>query len=272
MLTEEERMGYLSAGEEIPMDPVIVQPGQNLPPVTPPVAPVVDPKVTALEADLAEQRRMVTNLTSQFQRTQQPTQQSTMDDLNRQFYKEPVTTAAAIAQQAAREIFQQQGQNGHETLIAVAKEQARKRDPELFDKYQTQIQARVNLTDPQFHSNIQVWNSAFDMAMGAHMDEIRDEIRKKSPQAPAIKISQGGPDIPNGQQGQAPKAGGSNLSPEELQMAKNLDISPESYAKGKEDYDNQSDKGKSSWDGLVTFSSKDSRRLKRAQQLAAAKK
>lgn len=250
--------------EKVVPEPVVVPPvEQQLPPV--------DPRIAQMQADLQEQRR----LTQQLQQNmpKQPTPQNNLDDLNRQFFKDPVTSAVAIARQAAAELQQSQGANAHETLVGVAQDQARKTNPELWDKYHTEIVEKVKAqVDSQFHTNSTVWSSALDMAIGRHINDIRDAVRAEKPQAPAIKISEGGPAIGGGRPAAAPTGAAEKLTAEERQMAKDLDISPESYAAGKDAYDNQSAKGKSSWDDYVTFSSKDSRRKARAAKRAVAAK
>jgi hypothetical protein len=248
------------------VDPIV---NQELPPVATRVA---DPAVTQLQADLAEQRRITQQIQSQIQQPRQQNNPTSMDELNRQFFKEPITTAAAIAQQAANEAIARHGQNGQETLVLLARDKARERNPELFDKYATEIEQRVKTTvDPQFHSNVNVWLSSLNMSIGEHVAEIREAARQLDPakQAPAVKVSEGGPAIPNGAQPNAPKGAASGLTAEELTMAKNLDISADDYAAGKKFYEGQNKKGPSSWDDVVTFSSKDMRRKERAKRTAA---
>lgn len=246
---------------------------------TPPAAqtlPPVDPKIARMEAELADQKRLVNQLASQMPRPQAPPQSGVnMDDLNKEFYKNPVTTAAAIAAQAANEAIARHGQNGMDTLVQVAKDKAREqsKNPELFDKYSAEIEARVKATvDPQFHSNMNVWLSSANISFGEHMSEIRDAVRAEKPASPAIKISEGGPAAAGGQQAPALKGAAEGLSADEREMARNMDISPEQYAHGKEAVEKQAAKGPSSWDKYVTFSSKEARRTARATKRAAAAK
>lgn len=242
----------------------VVPPNQQLPPVP----PQPDPRVTKLEQDLAEQRRMTQQLQQQMPKPTPP-QRTNMEELNAQFYKEPTTTAYAIAQQAAREVIQQHGQNGQETLVQVAKQQARGREPELWDKHEPEINEIVRTTvDPQFHSNVSVWNFALDKVIGSHISDIRQALRDTQPGSPAIKVSDGGPAAPGGVAAQPLKNQGPALSDDEKEMAKMLDISPEQYSRGKVDYEGQNKKGPSSWDDHVTFSSKDTRRKARAERNA----
>lgn len=248
------------------------QPNGGLPEGTP---PPVDPKMARVEADLAETRRMVESLRQNQQRPgpQAQPQAPDMDELNKRFYKEPVTTAAAIAAQAANEAIQRHGLNGQDTLISVAKDQARKKDPDLWDKYVDEIVTIVNSTvDPQYRQNVGVWEFARDKAFGAHYAEIREEgIKAQTNRAPNVRVGEGGPSQPNGHQPSAPKGAVDKLSPDEREMAKMLDITPEAYASGKEHIENQSRKGPSSWDKVVTFNSRERRRQLNAKRTAAAK-
>lgn len=251
--------------EKVMPEPVVVTPPpeQQLPPV--------DPRIAQMQADLQEQRRLTQQLQQNMPKPATP--QNNLDDLNRQFFKDPVTSAVAIARQAAAELQQAQGANAHETLVSVAQDQAKKANPELWDKYFSEINESVKgRVDPQFHTNVTVWSSALDMSIGKHINDIRDAIRAEKPAAPAIKISEGGPVASGGRPAAAASSAAEKLSPEERQMAKDLDISPEAYANGKTAYEDQSAKGKSSWDDYVTFSSKDSRRKARAAKRAAASK
>lgn len=250
------------------------------PVVVPPVnaeLPPVDPRMQRLEADLAEQRRMTQQLQQNQQRQTPQSNQPDMQALNNQFYKEPVTTAAAIAQQAANEAIMRERQNntaGQETLIQLAQDQSRAKDPELWDKYKDEIVAIVNSTvDPQYRVGKSVWDFARDKAFGAHMTEIREAAIQANPnRAPNIRVSEGGPAQPNGHQPQAGKGAADKLSDDEKSMAGNLGISHEAYAKGKEYIEGQASKGPSSWDKAVTFNSRERRRADRAKRTAAAAK
>lgn len=243
------------------------------PPVTPP--PVADPRIARLEADLAEQRRMTTQL--QQNQPKPNNGQPDMEALNRQFYKEPVSTAAAIAHQAANEAIARERQNntaGQETLIHLAQSQSREKDPELWDKYKDEIATIVTSTvDPQYRVGKSVWDFARDKVFGAHMTEIREEAIKANPnRAPNIRVSDGGPSQPTGHQPQGGKGAADKLSDDEKDMARKMDLSPEQYAKGKEYLEGQANRGKSSWDQAVTFNSKDRRRQLNAKRTAAAAK
>lgn len=246
----------------------------------PPAAglPPVDLKLVQAQAEVAEARRIADQLTRQLgqQRQQAPlSNQPSIDDLNKQFYKEPVQSTVAIVNQGIADALRQHGQAGFDTLIEVAKDKVRTKNPELFEKYKSEIEMTVSSTvDKQFHTNINVWDNAANIVYGSHMSEIRDMARQNDPtkQTPAIRVSEGGPSTAGSHQGALPKGEASKLSTEELKMARDLDITPEAYQEGKTAYENQSTRGKSSWDGLVTFSSKDARRVERAKRRAAAAK
>jgi hypothetical protein len=257
-----------------PYDPQPPQPGTQLPPV--PVnnqlpqqqqAAPPDPRTIRLEQELAEQRRLTNNLANVLNRNQPQNNQPSREDMNRQFFQDPITSTQAIAQQAVREVTQQFGESHMDTLIALARDRVRAQDPELFDRYLPEIEGRVALAGPQFRTNINVWESAFNMVKGAHLNELRDQVRQQQPQAPAIHVSrEGGPAQPNVPQGPAPREVA--LSDEEKKMAKKLGITEDMYRTGKQQNDNQTDLefaplGPSSWDKVITFDSKEKRRSER---------
>lgn len=251
------------------------EPGQQLPVI--PNQPVANPqeqqRLARLELELAEQRRMTTQLQSQL--TRPPAQAApNTSDLNRQFFQDPVTSAQAIARQAAQEQMQQFGAGHMETLIETCRMQARQGNEEIFDRYANEIEARVAQAGPQFQANINVWKSAVNMVKGEHMRELIDAARQAQPQAPAIHISrEGGPAAPSvaGQ----PAAKAEELTAEEKKMAKSLGIDDDMYRAGKAYNEKQNGDfdpiGASSWDKVVTFDSRQKRREKRraAQRPAA---
>lgn len=256
-------------------DPNPPQPGVNLPPV--PGAqpqqnqPQVDPRVARLEQELQEQRRLTNNLSTVLSRNvpqQNNGQNPSREDMQRQFYADPINSTQAIAAQAAREAVQQYGAGHMETLVATAREQARSSDPELFDRYIAEIEGNVALAGPQFAANTNVWKSAFNMAKGQHMNEIRDAARQQNPQAPAIHVSrEGGPGVPNVPQGPAPRV--AELNEDQKRTAKKLGITEDMYRQGIEYNDKQTDLdfnplGPSSWDKVITFDSREKRRNERA--------
>lgn len=248
-------------------------PAEPLPPVAQAaVGAPPDPRVAQMESDLAETQRVVRALQ---QGAGQPpqTRQASPDEseLNRQFYRAPVASTAAIAQQAVQDALRQHGAGYMDTIIESAKQQVRGADPDIFDKYEAEIRARVAQTDAQFHANTNVWKSAFDMVKGAHMREIVEAARPATPAAPSVHISrEAGPGTPSGRQPTDPSAA-SKLSPEELSMAKGLGVSPDAYAAGKEHYDKQTSRGPSSWDTKITFDSETRRREARDKRRLAAK-
>jgi len=240
--------------------------------------PPVDPQITALQAEVAKSRRDMDELKKRLTpappqpplQMPPPNAQPPMDatQLKAEFFRNPLELSTAIAQRAAAE----QNQVNYDTLREVARKAARDQDPEVFDRFETEINLLLaNTVQPQFHTNVNVWKNAFNQVRGQHIPEIL-EMKKQtppneSPRGPAVHVShEGGPAAPNRA---APAPAQEGLNADEKAMAKRLGITEEQYLQGKKDYDNQSEKGPSSWDKYFTFSSKDRRRQERAARNAA---
>lgn len=250
-------------------------PNEQLPPIggASPPAPPRDPaadRLARMEQELRDTRNLAQNLSSRLQSATPPPappQQNNSEEMRRQFYADPVAASVAIARQAAVEAQQQHGNQHMDTMIAVARSQVRSSDAELFDQYQYEIDAQVAQVDPQFRGNINVWANAFNLVKGAHIRDITDRARQQHPQAPAVHISrEGGPAAPSHASAPAPRS--TELSPEEKTMARKLGITEGEYSQGKVDNASQNDErvnplGPSSWDSVVTFSSKEKRRADR---------
>ncbi len=202
----------------------------------PAAAPATDPAIKALEAKIAEQGNQLSAVTRALQSrpaatsapaTQPPAQNK--EQLRQEFFKEPMDMAAAIAYRAAQDVMSQgQGQT-IETLKQIARDKVRSQDPDLFDKYSHEIDAMVaQNTAPQFHGNINVWQSAANMVYGAHRREIAAEPAK--PGAPAVHIKDG-PAAPNTRQASPPPK--QQLTEDEKRVARGLGLSEEAYLRGK---------------------------------------
>lgn len=171
--------------------------------------------------------------------------------LENEFWKNPLGMTAALVQRGVQEAVQQsQGQN-YDLLLDLAKGRARGLDPDLFDKYEMDVEAKVNQVHPQFRTNPVVWINAFNTVKGEKIQEIlRDKAQSPGP---AIRIPKDGPSAPSPKA--APEPAKRELTPDELEIARRLRISPDAYRHGIELYEGQSDKGNSSWDGVMTFDS-----------------
>jgi hypothetical protein len=249
----------------------------ELPPATP-QRQAEDPELVRLRGEVAKQKQDFEALKQRVSAppapAAQPSGQLSPAEMAREFYKDPIGSAAAIAQRVVNDQLQQQGHQGYDTLVQVAKDKARSRDPKLFDKYYLEVEAAVSSTPKQFHQNVTVWENAFNMVRGNHIDEILSERAAAQPpanQAPAVHIREGGgPASPSVRPGQAAEE--ETLSVDEKRVARKLDLSDEQYLAGKKHLEGQNDPvrdpvGKSSWDAQITFSSKDRRaRLRREAQ------
>lgn len=245
---------------------------QQLPPVqTPPPLSEAD-QIKRLRQDLDAQKTVTSQMVERMQ-TQilnPPTQsqpQASKSDLEKQFFKSPLEMTAQIAQNISGAITQKAMQemgSSFETLRQVARDKVREKDPATFDKYVMEIEARVGAMSPNYHTNIHVWDAAFNTVKGEHLREILDADRQATPRSAAVHISQDGGPVTSQRSQPAPKA--EKLSEDESRMAKNLGLSEEQYKAGKAHYQGQSEKGPSSWDKQITFSSKEKARLARASR------
>lgn len=186
-------------------------------------------------------------------------------ELTREFHRNPldssVSIARSVSEATSREAMATLGP-ALETLKAVARDKVREQDPELFDKYKDEIEARVNALQPQFHQNVNVWQNAFDITRGNHIREIIAAEREARPRSAAVHVStEGGPETARRA---APSSDNRpNLTADEKLWADRLGLSEAQYAAGKEKFANQSERGKSSWDNYITFDSKEKRRKER---------
>lgn len=260
---------------------------QQLPPAPRQTPPAEDPEVARLRSEVARSRQDLDALRSRI--TAQPApaagngQGMSPAEMAREFYKDPIAHSAAIAQRVVQDTLRAEGEPTRQTMIQMAKSQVRAKDEKLFDKYYLEIEAAVNTVAPQFHGNITVWENALKLVKGNHIDEIIAERAAASGQPPAgeprgngdsaaLHIRQGdGPAPPSPRQPQA--TAGTELSADEKHVARKLGLTEEQYKAGKAHLEGQNDPvrdpvGKSSWDGQITFDSRERRRKIRATQLA----
>jgi len=260
---------------------------QQLPPASARSAPPAeDPEVVRLRSEVARNRQDLDALRSRVTAPPAPAasngQGMSPAEMAREFYKDPVAHSAAIAERVVTERLKTEGEPTRQTMIQMAKSQARAKDEKFFDKFYLEIEAAVNSVAPQFHGNITVWENALKLVKGNHIDEIIAEkiaAGQAAPPAPqgngqsaALHIREGGgPSEPSPRSAAAP--GSAELSSDEKHVAKKLGLTEDQYKAGKAHLEGQNDPvrdpvGKSSWDAHITFDSRERRRRLRAAQAA----
>lgn len=206
-------------------------------------------------------------------------------ELNRQFYQDPVRNSVDIARSVVEDAMRRNN-SGQDTLVRVAKDTVRNQSDEsrrIFQEWEAEIQTYVDAAGPGFASNVTVWENAYNLTRGKHIDDIlgwRGQTPPtEPPRAPAVHIREGaGPASPSPRAPAAPKA--TELSAEEKTVAKKMGLTEDQYRKGKEHYEGQNDMqrdpiGPSSWDKpffpgayTPTFSTKELRKAQRAAREA----
>lgn len=206
-----------------------------------------------------------------------PSGQVNKQELTKEFFKNPLDSTVQIAQSTTQAmVTKAMAEIGDQLapLKLVAKREARSEDPErqkLFDKYIIDIEARVATMPPNFQTNLQVWNNAYDMVVGSKMREILAAEREEKPSSAAIHVSRD--DIGPARGSKAPPpAKGLKLSDDQKLWASRLGLSDEQYSAGIEAEANQSQRGKSSWDAVITTDSTKARKVLNAAKRAAASK
>jgi hypothetical protein len=229
-----------------------------------------DPEIDALKAQLQQSDARFRMLAGSIQQQQQPQQQQISPEdarraLNQQAWADPATfvqnAAGAIANQAVSAALA----NDHDTIVGMARDQARNMFDEAtrpyFDKYQNEIVQRLNQYAPQFHRNVNVWKNTADQVIGVHFREIladqREQERAGQPQAPAVHISNNGPAAPSTRQAAPSRERVEELTPEGKRIASRLDITEDQMRQGIKDFNNQGDADDpsvpSSWDRVISF-------------------
>lgn len=240
-----------------------------------PPAPQQKDDTAALRAEIERRGREVEELKRRVMAPPAPAasgQPLDATQLKTEFFKNPLEMSAAIAQRAVMEAQARQGAANYDTLLAIAKSEARKGSEDVWDKFSNEIEMMVKASvDPQFHTNINVWKNALTQVKGQHIDEIlemrKQQVPAETSRGPALHISrEGGPAQSSRSAPIPPKE---KLSSEELDVARKLRITPEQYIEGKRFLEGQSEKGPSSWDKYITTDSREKRRQDRANRAAA---
>lgn len=250
---------------------------------TPPAGGGLPPVKAEPDPELARMRSELTKLTGQLSRMQpalpaqptaQPATQPDKKELNRRFFEDPIASTAQVAAMVTQNITANLGAASYDTMVEVAKREAIKGKEKLWEKYGPETEALVLASTeqaPLSRQNIHVWRNGLNQVLGIHADEIAAAARAEANQPPAdgepnrsaaVHISSDGGPAGTSRNAPAPKA--EKLSDDEMRVVRGLKITPEAYLAGKHAIDNQSEKGPSSWDKLITFDSKEKRRQDRA--------
>lgn len=179
------------------------------------------------------------------------------------FWKDPLTLTSTIAQIAAKQVGDAVYASTYDNNRDLARSKAREMNKEFFDKYVTAIEEKMTFVQPQFHTNPNMWINAMNLVKGERFDELMTEGEKKlaegTNRAPAYHK---GPSEPSSKQAKpAPKA---PLNDQEREFIRKFDLTEDEYRRGKENFENQSEKGVSSWDEVVTFDSSKRKKAKSA--------
>lgn len=255
-------------------------PEDNEPTVTPADPPpkleaADDGQLRAMQDQLAKTNQELDRLKGSLHQNQprapQPvTQQLTKEDMEKQFWADPLNSTMSIAKYASQQAYEAARREmglSLESLSELAKEKVRSSDPEVFDKFVGEIEAMVATVPEQFRQNANVWRNAFNNVKGAHMDEI---MRMKAGPRPP-----GGGDgpAPAGHR-QAPAAKKTALTEDQAAFANKLGLTQDEYRRGLELIEVMPN-GKTitkegAFDTVMTFTDKD--RLLRQKERANAQR
>lgn len=229
-----------------------------------------DEGLAALQRQLREQGEEVNRLRQAVKvqpKSEQPAQPApqSKEAIETMFWKDPLPMMDAIAKRAAYETEQRIQANTLPTQIATARDKIRSADPEVFDLYNSEIEAAVNGVQEQFRGNLNVWQNAFNIVKGQHSEEIIAARIEKNKGTPAVTNQPtDGPAAPSSRQPPPPKE--KPLNAEELEVSSGLGLTPEEYRRGKDRYNNQDRE----WNKVITFSSVQKRKTDAAAKRKSA--
>lgn len=231
----------------------------------PPPAPT-DDAVDQLTRTIEEQGRTLQQLQSRIPPAPPPAQPVAPDKkaIEKQFWENPLDMVAAISQHAVQSALAAQPQVGQDTLVETAKQQVRSLDPDVWDKFYLEIEAKVSeAVQPQYRGSVNVWRNAFNLVKGEHVSDI---IKMKAgPPKPAVPGD--GPAPPSPRSAPAPKE--DPLTAEQKEVAAKFGMSEDDYRRGLANVANQPGKTlPCAWDQVITFDSE----AKRKEQRRAATK
>lgn len=227
--------------------------------------------VDKLAAQLNDLTAGVNQLQAAMAQAQQPkpvaAPQPTKEEINKEFFKDPITQVAQVSNLVAQNAMGQVHAAVMPALERVARDSIRGTDSETFDLYQAEIEANVAKVHPSQRGNPDVWQAAFDMVKGKHVNDIIAAKAKSKPPT-AADGKRDGPAPPSPRESPAPKV--EALNDEERDFCKKFKITEEAYRRGAKRYDSQSDTGPSSWDEFVTFDSSSPAKGRQRQREAAS--
>lgn len=221
-------------------------------------------RLDKLQQQLDQQARdMAAMRTSQTRPTvthPQPNGTMSREDVEKEFWKNPLETSATIARMAATEAMNNINASMAPTLIDAARTSARNTDPELFDQYRDEVEAAVAIAPENIRGNANVWINAFRMVKGEHVNDI---VAKKTAANASAAVHTGkrtddGPASPSTRTPAAPAK--TALSDDEKSIARKLGLTEDGYRHGKELMEQQDGAGPSMWDKVVTTNSREKRR------------
>jgi len=243
---------------------------------TPTPAPTetpVDKDAERLRAEIAAKDQENRELRAKLSRqpAAQPTQTvmpgnqpKTKKEIEAQLWSDPLPFIDTMARVATQEMINSEMGSAHDTLVSVAKTQARanlrsEAEKALFDKYEGEIEQMVKQNAPaNFQRNVNVWTNAVNNVFGQHVAEITRDSRPSA----SIPRSTDGPAPPSAPsiRSASPE---SKLTDEQREMAHNLaphvgwshEEAESKYAHGLHIHNNQPG-GKatdaSAWDDVIT--------------------
>ncbi len=231
-----------------------------------------DSELTALRNNVAALTQTVQQLAGSGQQGP-PQNADPRTAMNSAFWSNPADAAYALATRAAQEQVGGVLAQSFEGLRDLAREAARKTDPELFDKYADKIDALVQTFPKEVQIQKQYWISAKERVFGAHLNDLRREdaeaARSGTAKAPAFHGSSDGPARAGVPAASASNAGG-DLSDDAKFVARRMRISDDTMKRGIEAFGNQGDpfdpSKPSAWDRVMSF---DDTTGPRARALAA---
>ena len=224
-------------------------------------------RLAKLEQKIDEQNGFLANF---FQRPQQQPQPPSRPDPGAQkkqfeeaFFQDPARFSAQVAQHAAANQANQLRGELHPMQVQMAQQDARQKDPELYDKYSQEVTEWVRDTyGPADWTNPFVWNQALKNVKADKLDEIAEWKAQKKKAAASINAPSR-----RGFSGEEPKG----LSDEERTMADFLGMSHGDYEEARKGWTNDSKApttGRkmldSGWSNVITLDSRKPRKTKRA--------
>lgn len=232
----------------------------------PPAADPGDDRLARLEKKLDSQNGFLANF---FQRPQREPQQQRPDpNVQRKqfedaFFQNPTGVTAHMATQAAQQQANQLRGELHPMQVRLAQDEARGKDPEVFDKYKDKVSEWVrNTYGPADWTNPFVWEQGLKGVKADHLDEIAEWKAQKKKAAASINAPSR-----RGFSGDEPKG----LSDDERAMAEFLGMSDADYEDARKGWATDLSAPttgrnmlKSGWSDVITLDSRKPRKRAKA--------